>query len=226
MQKRPEKKDFIKYKQDVSPSRAFSAKQRTVWGGKELHIGTEPTRHRCPGARYGKTGKGESRRNEGVIGLPRLQGHQCTGARYGKTSTRGSRRNEEIRLTHAQGENKKCRNWQRKYRNRQNHVRIHSTRMPRPSSRFSTSTSPLTSFTVPGTGALMPRYRYVIPPPFSVRMRQFDPFTSSTYPSPVLPYVAPGHRCLVVSVPVCNSFPPHSVLLLRKPVRAKRPVCI
>ena len=57
----PEKtreKDFIKYKQDVSPSRASSAKQRTEWGGMELHAGTETTRHRCPGARYGKTGKG------------------------------------------------------------------------------------------------------------------------------------------------------------------------
>ena len=31
IQKRPEKKDFIKYKQDVSPSRASSAKQRTEW---------------------------------------------------------------------------------------------------------------------------------------------------------------------------------------------------
>ena len=36
--------------------------------------------------------------------------HQCTGARYGKTRKRGSRRNEEIRLTHAQGESEKCRN--------------------------------------------------------------------------------------------------------------------
>ena len=59
IQKRPEKKDFIKYKQDISHSRASSAKQRTEWGGKELHNGTEKTRHRCPGARYGKTGKGE-----------------------------------------------------------------------------------------------------------------------------------------------------------------------
>ena len=42
------------YKQDVSPSRASSAKQRTEWGGKELHTGIETTRHRCPGARYGK----------------------------------------------------------------------------------------------------------------------------------------------------------------------------
>ena len=33
------KKDFIK--QDVSPSRASSAKQRTVWEGKGLHTGTE-----------------------------------------------------------------------------------------------------------------------------------------------------------------------------------------
>ena len=57
IQKRPEKKDFIE--QDVSPSRASSAKQRTGWGGKELHTGTETTRHRCPGAGYGKTGKGE-----------------------------------------------------------------------------------------------------------------------------------------------------------------------
>ena len=31
IQKRPEKKDFIKYKQDVLPSRASSAKQRTEW---------------------------------------------------------------------------------------------------------------------------------------------------------------------------------------------------
>ena len=57
----PEKtgeKDFIQYKQDVSPSRASSAKQRTEWGGKELHTGTETTRHRCSGARYVKTGKG------------------------------------------------------------------------------------------------------------------------------------------------------------------------
>ena len=75
------------------------------------------------------------RRGRGYIPVPR---HQCTGAKYGKTSKRGSRRNEEIRLTHAQGENEKCRNWHRKYRNWQNHVRVHSTRMPRPSSRFST----------------------------------------------------------------------------------------
>ena len=74
----------------------------------------------------------------GYIQVPR---HQCTGARYGKTCKRGSRRNEEIGLRHAQGENEKCRNWHRKYRNRQNHVRIHSTRMPRPSSRFSTVNS-------------------------------------------------------------------------------------
>ena len=78
---------------------------------------------------------------------------------------------------------------------------------------FISSTSPLTSFTLPGTGALMPQYRYVTSPPF-VCMRQSDPFPSSTPPPPlpVLPYLAPGHRCLVVSVPVCNSFPPHSVL--------------
>ena len=42
-----EKKDR-KYKQDVSPSSASSAKQRTEWGGKELHTSTETTRHRCP----------------------------------------------------------------------------------------------------------------------------------------------------------------------------------
>ena len=63
----PEKtgeKRFIE--QDVSPSRASSAKQRIGWGGKELHTGTEKTRHRCPGARYGKTGKGGSRRSEGI----------------------------------------------------------------------------------------------------------------------------------------------------------------
>ena len=46
------------YKQDVSPSRASSAKQRTEWGGKELHTDTETTRHRCPGARYGKQVRG------------------------------------------------------------------------------------------------------------------------------------------------------------------------
>ena len=41
---RPEQtveKRFFKYKQDVSPSRASSAKQRTEWGGKGLHTSTE-----------------------------------------------------------------------------------------------------------------------------------------------------------------------------------------
>ena len=51
----------------------FLSKQRTEWGGKELHTGTETTRHRCPGARYGKTGKGGSRRSEG-IGLTHAHG--------------------------------------------------------------------------------------------------------------------------------------------------------
>ena len=72
---------------------------------------------------------------------PTVQRRQCTGARYGKTSKRGSRRNEEIGLMHAHGENEKCRNWQGKYRNRRNYVRFHSTRMPRPSSWFSTVNS-------------------------------------------------------------------------------------
>ena len=45
------KKIFIKHKQDVSPSRASPAKQRTEWGGKGLHTGTETSRHRCPSAR-------------------------------------------------------------------------------------------------------------------------------------------------------------------------------
>ena len=73
IQKRPEKKDFIE--QDVSPSRASSAKQRTGWGGKELHTGTETMRHRCPGARYGKQvgGGGGGRRSEG-IGLTHAHG--------------------------------------------------------------------------------------------------------------------------------------------------------
>ena len=100
-------------------------------------------------------GGGGSRRSEGIglmhahaygeggrgyIPVPR---HQCTGARYDKSRKRGirSRRNEEIGLMHAQGENEKCRNWHRKYRNRLNHVRVHCTRMPRPSSRFSTVNS-------------------------------------------------------------------------------------
>ena len=98
----------------------------------------------------------------------------------------------------------------------------------RQSDHFNSSTSPLTSFTVPGTGALMPRYRYVTPPPFSVRMRQFDPFTSSTPPPPllVLPYLAPGHRCLVVSVPVCNSFPPPSVLCFAEDAREGETSCL
>ena len=75
IQKRKEKNFFIKYKQGVSPSRASSAKQRTEWGGKELHTGTETTRHRCPGTRYGKTGKGGGgdRRSEG-IGLTHAHG--------------------------------------------------------------------------------------------------------------------------------------------------------
>ena len=53
---------FIRYKQDVSPPRASSAKQTTEWWGKELHTGTvqrDIGDDRCPGARYGRTGKGE-----------------------------------------------------------------------------------------------------------------------------------------------------------------------
>ena len=119
------------------------------------------------------------------------------------------------------------------------------------------------SFTVPGSGAPMPRYRYVNPSPLLLPMRQSDLFISATSPLtsfrtwqrctdgywyvtpspfsfacvnpipsllllpllPVLPYLAPGHRCLDVSAPVWNPFPPTLFsVLLRKPVRAKRPV--
>ena len=100
----------------------------------------------------------------------------------------------------------------------------------RQSDRFISSTSPLTSFTVPGTGALI-RYRYVTPnpSPFSVRMRQSDPFTSSTPPPPYLFYRT-WHRGTDVSLSrnryVTPSLPTLFSVLLRKPVRAKRPVCI
>ena len=78
----------------------------------------------------------------------------------------------------------------------------------RQSDLFISSTSPLTSFTVPGTGALMPRYRYVTPPPSLCACVNPIPSLLLLPPPPLtcLPYLAPGHRCLVVSVPVCNSF--------------------
>ena len=44
-------------------------------------------------------------------------------------------------------------------------------------------------------------------------------------PLPVLPYLAPGHRCLVVSVPVCNSFPPHPVLCFAEEAREGETSC-
>ena len=71
IQKRLEKKDFIE--QDVLPSWASSAKQRTGWGGKELHTGTETTRHRCRGARYGKTRKGGVEEVKGSDGRMRTE---------------------------------------------------------------------------------------------------------------------------------------------------------
>ena len=67
----------------------------------------------------------------------------------------------------------------------------------RQSNLFISSTSPLTSFTVLGTGALIPRYRYVTPPPFSVRMRQslhFSYFPLACFAVPGTG--APMSRCL------------------------------
>ena len=69
-------------------------------------------------------------------------------------------------------------------------------------------------------------WNYLTPPLLrahaSIRSLHF--FYSPPPPLPVLPYLAPGHLCLVVSVPVCNSFPPHSVLCFAEETRD--PVCI
>ena len=99
----------------------------------------------------------------------------------------------------------------------------------RQSNPFISSASPLTSFTVPGTGALMPRHRYVTPPPSTCAC--VNPIPSLLLPPPppplpVLPYLATAHRCLVVSVPVCNSFPLHSVLYFAEEAREGETSCL
>ena len=73
--------------------------------GKELHTGTgtETTRHRCPGARYGKTGKGGSRRSDGIGLTQATWGGGGGGGRERERRTKkcnpkdGRRRNDEQR---------------------------------------------------------------------------------------------------------------------------------
>ena len=94
---------------------------------------------------------------------------------------------------------------------------------------FISSTSPPSSFTVPGTGAPMLWYRYVtLPHPTPlVRMHQSDPFISST--SPLTRFTVPdtGAPLSCYLGTVCTPFLPILIsVLLRKPARAKRPVCI
>ena len=90
---------------------------------------------------------------------------------------------------------------------------------------FISSTSPLTSFTVPGTGALMPQYRYVTPPPSPCAC--VNPIPSLLLLPHYLFYHA-WHRGTDVSLSryryVTPSLPTLFSVLLRKPVRAKRPV--
>ena len=63
------------------------------------------------------------------------------------------------------------------------------------------------------------------PSPFSVRMRQSDPFTSSTSPLTCFTVPGTGAPMPVVSVPVCNSFPPHPVLCFAEEVHEGETSC-
>ena len=62
----------------------------------------------------------------------------------------------------------------------------------RQSDLFISSTSPLTSFTVPGTGALMPRYRYVTPPPSPCACVNPIPSLLLLPPPPFTCFTVPG----------------------------------
>ena len=99
----------------------------------------------------------------------------------------------------------------------------------RQSDLFISSTSPLTSFTVPGTGALMPRYRYVTPPPSLCACVNPIPSLLLLPHPPPPPVYRTWHRGTDVSLSryryVTPSLPTLFSVLLRKPVRAKRPVC-
>ena len=75
----------------------------------------------------------------------------------------------------------------------------------RQSDLFISSTSPLTSFTVPCTGALMPRYQYVNPPPSPCACVNPIPSLLLLPPPPLTYFTVPGTgapipRCLGTSM--------------------------
>ena len=82
----------------------------------------------------------------------------------------------------------------------------------------------LTSFTIPGTGAPMPRYRKVTP---SVLLLAHASMRSIHFVyCPSYLFYRTWHRDTDVSTPVCHTFPLHSVLCFAEETREGETSCL
>ena len=96
----------------------------------------------------------------------------------------------------------------------------------RQSNPFICSTSPLTSFTVPGTGAPMPRYQYVTPSSSLLLLAHASIRSLHFFYFPSYLFYRTWHRGTDVSVPVCNPLPPHSALCFAEEAREGETSCL